>query len=594
MDLVSLRVLPFVWEVTRPFWRHFLGILVFSFILAIMFNLQPYFSKRVIEVVTSTGSREKILQDCLFYGSLFAATGLAITFSFRYADWFSLLVFPRQKEVILLKLSERMALQSMAFYKTHQSGNLLDKMLEVSDLTDSVRSVCNKIAICIFTFFLMLINLSFVHIFFTLGLLIWMSCFVGGSLWLLFRRQHLIQEAAEMRSCVAGRIMDLLSHMMSAIVFARRRYEVHYLRGFTTELVHKEQAQEQFFLKVHTFQGVSFVVFEVLCLVWLVKGLLSGIMTPGDFVLVLTLNQEIVTLFWDFSQEAQELYRQFGKVKQALSVINIAPTVTDAQDAGTLEIRGGEVTFDRVRFFYHDAVPLFEDKSITIPAKQKVGLVGYSGSGKSTFIHLILRLYDVTSGRILIDGQDIRYVTQESLREAISVIPQDTLLFDRSLLENIRYGRLDATDEEVKEAAKKAHIHDVIERLPEGYHSVVGSRGGKLSGGQRQLIGVARAILKNAPILILDEATSHLDLITEKKLQKSLWSLMKHKTAFVVAHRLATLQNMERILVFDRGKIVQDGPHHKLITEGGVYKKLWETHVGGILPPKAVDVSELA
>ena len=207
--------------------------------------------------------------------------------------------------------------------------------------------------------------------------------------------------------------------------------------------------------------------------------------------------------------------------------------------------------------------------------------MGYSGGGKSTFVNLILRLYDVMKGSILIDGQDIRAVTQDSLRKHIAMIPQDPSLFHRSLMENIRYGRLDASDEDVIEAAKKAYAHEFISTLPQGYHSLVGERGVKLSGGQRQRIAIARAILKNAPIFILDEATSQLDSVTENLIQESLWELIQNKTTIVIAHRLSTLLHMDRILVFDKGMIIQDGTHHELLSKSGLYKQLWDAQVGG-------------
>lgn len=227
---------------------------------------------------------------------------------------------------------------------------------------------------------------------------------------------------------------------------------------------------------------------------------------------------------------------------------------------------------------------MFQNKSVTIEAGQKVGLVGYSGSGKSTFVNLILRLYEVVDGQILIDGQNLSEVTQESLRQAIAMIPQDPTLFHRSLMDNIRYGRTKASDEEVISASKKAHADEFISLLPEGYETLVGERGVKLSGGQRQRIAIARAILKNAPILMLDEATSQLDSITESNIQDSLWELMQGKTTLIVAHRLSTLLHMDRILVFDKGHIVEDGTHAELLNRGGLYKTLWDAQVGGFLP----------
>jgi ATP-binding cassette subfamily B protein len=214
---------------------------------------------------------------------------------------------------------------------------------------------------------------------------------------------------------------------------------------------------------------------------------------------------------------------------------------------------------------------------------QKVGLVGYSGSGKSTFVNLILRLFDVTAGRIMIDGQDIRDVTQDSLHHCIAMIPQEPSLFHRSIMNNIKYGCINATFDDVIAAAKKAHAHDFIIELSQGYDMLVGERGIKLSGGQRQRIVIARAILKDAPILILDEATSQLDSVTENQIQESLWDLMQNKTTLVIAHRLSTLLHMDRILVFDQGTIVEDGTHEGLLAKNGLYKQLWEAQIGGFL-----------
>jgi ATP-binding cassette subfamily B protein len=284
-----------------------------------------------------------------------------------------------------------------------------------------------------------------------------------------------------------------------------------------------------------------------------------------------------------------ELSNLWGNITQGLTVALAPLDIQDKPDATELRVTKGQITFDNVGFHYKGSEPLFTNKSVTIDPGQKVGLVGYSGGGKTTFSNLILRLYDVTDGRILIDGHDIRDVTQDSLRANIGMIPQDPSLFHRTLMENIRYGRDSATDAEVIEAAKRAHANEFIAKLPNAYDSLVGERGVKLSGGQRQRVAIARAILKNAPILILDEATSQLDSVTERDIQDSLWDLMQGKTTIVIAHRLSTLLHMDRILVFDSGKIVEDGTHDELLARGGLYKTLWDAQVGGFLPEMRED-----
>jgi ATP-binding cassette subfamily B protein len=297
-------------------------------------------------------------------------------------------------------------------------------------------------------------------------------------------------------------------------------------------------------------------------------------------------NFRIVDKLFELSHQLRDFITNWGSVDQALTLLKEAPEIQDAPSAGELVVNKGKIVFDNVNFNYKGADSLFDNTSVTIEPGQKIGLVGYSGGGKTTFVNLILRLYDVTNGCVLIDGHDIKQVTQDSLRANIGMIPQDPSLFHRSLMENIRYGKIDASDEEVIEASKRAHAHEFIEKLPNGYESLVGERGVKLSGGQRQRIAIARAILKNAPILILDEATSQLDSVTENFIQKSLKELMTGKTTIVIAHRLSTLLHMDRILVFDAGKIVADGTHGELLAQNSLYKTLWDAQVGGFLPDR--------
>jgi ATP-binding cassette subfamily B protein len=248
-----------------------------------------------------------------------------------------------------------------------------------------------------------------------------------------------------------------------------------------------------------------------------------------------------------------------------------------------LKIHNGEIIFENVSFHYGEK-KLFSNKHAHIRGGEKVGLVGFTGAGKSTFISLILRFFPLHGGKISIDGQEIGKVTLESLRRQIALIPQDPILFHRTLRENISYGKPDATEVEILAAARLAHCDEFIRNIPAGYEAKVGERGTKLSGGEKQRIAIARAILVDAPILILDEATSSLDSITEKYIQSSLENLMQNRTTIVIAHRLSTLSRMDRILVFDKGKIVEEGPHTALMNKGGLYAKMWDMQVGGFLP----------
>jgi ATP-binding cassette subfamily B protein len=288
-------------------------------------------------------------------------------------------------------------------------------------------------------------------------------------------------------------------------------------------------------------------------------------------------------MIWYMSFQLTVFMREVGTINEALTLITKSHDIVDAPGATPLKITEGRIEYSHVDFAYRDQ-PVFKDLNVVIKPKQKVGLVGFSGAGKSTFVNLLLRLYDVQEGEILIDGQNIAKVKQESLRRQIAIIPQEPILFHRTLMENIRYGRIEATDAEVIEASKLAHCHEFIMQLPEQYHSLVGERGIKLSGGQRQRIAIARAILKKASILVLDEATSSLDSVTEKLIHESLQFLMQATTVIVIAHRLSTLADMDRILVFERGKIVEDGTQEELHALGGRFAMLWNMQSDGFLP----------
>ncbi|MFM7557160.1 MAG: ABC transporter ATP-binding protein, partial [Alphaproteobacteria bacterium] len=308
--------------------------------------------------------------------------------------------------------------------------------------------------------------------------------------------------------------------------------------------------------------------------------------TIGDFILIFGINNFLHNIIQEAMKQIRNFLEEFSVLKEAIEIIDQKNLIKN--NKRNLVIKNGEIIFNKIKFSYEKKNSLFDDNSIVIPAGQKVGLVGHSGSGKSTFINLLLRFYDVESGEILIDGQNIKEVSLDSLHDAITLIPQEPVLFHRNLVENISYGNKenlspDALLEKVIDSAKSASAHSFINKMSNGYKSYVGERGVKLSGGQRQRIAIARAFFKNSSVLVLDEATSQLDSVTENMIQESLQNLMEHKTTLVIAHRLSTLQKMDRILVFNHGKIVEDGSHDELIALNGYYKRLWSAQVDGVL-----------
>jgi ATP-binding cassette, subfamily B, bacterial len=335
---------------------------------------------------------------------------------------------------------------------------------------------------------------------------------------------------------------------------------------------------------VEAIQAFLIIVMEFLLFYFTIRYWSQGFVTIGTFVLLQSYLIGLGSQLWDFSRVIRDFYDGFSDAREMVEIIRRPQDVKDAPNAGTLTVTHGEVRFTDVVFAFNPSRTVLNHVELTIPAGQKVALVGPSGAGKSTLVRLLLRFYDITSGAITIDGQNIATVTQESLHDNVSFVPQDPVLFHRTLMENIRYGRPSATDAEVLEASSLAHCHEFIKDLPKGYDTYVGERGIKLSGGERQRVAIARAILKNAPILVLDEATSSLDSHSEMLIQQALDTLMKGKTTIVIAHRLSTIRKMDRILTIEHGAIAQDGTHEALSEKEGIYKKLWKLQAGGFLP----------
>jgi ATP-binding cassette subfamily B protein len=301
--------------------------------------------------------------------------------------------------------------------------------------------------------------------------------------------------------------------------------------------------------------------------------------------LILTYTSSIASQLFGFGTSVLRNYnRAFGDATDMVEILGVEPEVKDPAEPESLRIKDGAIEFKDVDFTHSGAgEALFHKLNINIRAGEKVGLVGHSGSGKSTFMRLILRFSDIDGGEILIDGQNIANITQDDLRQSIAYVPQEPIMFHRTLRENISYGRQDATTAEVTQSAKMAHADDFIRQLPEVYETLVGERGVKLSGGQRQRIAIARAMLKNAPILVLDEATSALDSDSEVLIQDALWKLMEGRTTIVIAHRLSTIQKMDRILVLEEGEITEEGTHKDLLATNGTYAKLWAHQSGGFI-----------
>jgi ATP-binding cassette subfamily B protein len=421
----------------------------------------------------------------------------------------------------------------------------------------------------------------------------WAVAFIGLSFLLARGCRPYAVAAALARSETTGKVVDSVSNLQSVRLFARLDFERRRLDadlGRELEAVYRANGYAE---RVRWFQFASAAVLKLGILYLALRRWADGGIGVGAFVMAVSLSLLIINEARNLSRRFLEFFEFIGNVTNGVRTIVREHELVDAPGAKAALLRRGRIEFRAVDFRYGAGDLIFAGLSVTIEPGQRVGLVGFSGSGKSTFVSLLLRLYDPQRGAILVDGHDLRTLTQDALHAQVALIPQDPSLFHRTLRENIRYGRPEATDGAVEEAARRAHAHQFIGEIPGGYEALVGERGVKLSGGQRQRIAIARVILKDAPVLILDEATSSLDSITEQAIQETLDREMHGKTVIVVAHRLSTIAHLDRILVFDRGRIVEDGTHRALLARGGTYHRLWtrQSHgflaAGEPLPPAA-------
>ena len=474
---------------------------------------------------------------------------------------------------------------SFGFFNNNFVGSLVKR---VNRFTRAFESITDRI---IFSILLLVVD-AFTIIFIlwktswllSVGLIVWIILYIIVNLiFVRFKLKYDIQRS-EADTKATGVLADTITNNGNVKLF----------NGYDREVKRMGEANERVrYLRLLTWnfstvfegvQGILFIALEVGLFYLAIRLWLIDIVSVGDFILLQAYVLTLILRIWDFSKIIRSIYEDLADAEEMTEILEMPHEINDIPRAKKLACMKGEIVFDGVDFYYHDTRKILSDFSLKIAGNEKVALVGPSGSGKTTIVKLILRMFDIDRGAILIDGQDIARVTQESLWASISMVPQDPILFHRTLLENIRYGRPKASDKEVIDASKLAHCHEFISGFPEGYNTFVGERGMKLSGGERQRVAIARAILRDAPILILDEATSSLDSESESLIQDALNHLMKNKTVIVIAHRLSTIMKMDRIILVEGGRILEQGTHDELLrNEHGTYKKLWSLQAGGFI-----------
>lgn len=422
-----------------------------------------------------------------------------------------------------------------------------------------------------------------------LPVFIWIVLNVGLAVKLAPVFTERSRRSAKQKSLVSGAITDLYSNMQMIKQFAAEDSEAGAIRRILNKAVQTQHREQR------VYRASELVVVALNMALWLAilsvgfSGLVKGFITVGEFVGAVYILQRLSGHTFTFLQMGQQIFQAIGTIKDAMPVMTTPPTIIDRAGAAELSVSSGDINFDHIRFAYKAGKPVIDDLSLTVRGGEKVGLVGLSGAGKTTLVNLLLRFYDIQDGAIRIDGQDIRDVSQTSLRRNIGVIAQDVALLHRSVGDNIRYGRPEATHEDIEQVAKVAKAEGFIADLADsegrkGYQAFVGDRGIKLSGGQRQRVAIARVLLKDAPILILDEATSALDSESEAAIQEKLNLVMEGKTVIAIAHRLSTIARMDRIIVLDNGRIVEEGRPEELVERDGLFARLWKRQIGGFIP----------
>ncbi len=478
---------------------------------------------------------------------------------------------------------------SQQFFQDHFAGSLANQIRRVAEAGNQifwgsfVQAFIPTVIYSLVSFFL-LFNIAPSLAYSLLG---WIVGLLAVVAFLSYRSVALNYASSESYSALSAVTVDAVSNASAIKLFSHQHQELQRFNHYQEDLTDRWK-------RAALFQDLIWGAFDVavallmVAFSWLIyQKWQQQQLSVGDISLIIVLIAQLCSQTLETVYHITMFYEHFGTIKEGLSKITRPIELTDAPGAQPIVVPKGEIVFDQLCFSYKSGRDVFDSLSLTIPAGQKVGLVGFSGAGKTTLCQLLLRNYDLNSGQILIDGQNIATVTQDSLRAQIAVIPQDTSLFHRSLAENIGYGRPDASMEEIVAAAKAAEAHEFIMTMPAGYETMVGERGIKLSGGQRQRIAIARAILKNAPILLLDEATSALDSVTERLIQTALNHAMAGRTTIVVAHRLATLTNLDRLIVLEHGQVIEDGSLSELLARNGRFAQLWQMQAGGFLPDNA-------
>lgn len=574
--------LRFFMFVSRPYRVAAFGALLAVASAAALNAGSSYAYKLIVDAATNIGTTEGV--TALWTGALiYIAFSFSSGIAWRISGYIGMYWGTGVRATARYTLTEYVTKHSHQYFSDRFAGSISSKITQAAS---SSKEMVEQI-LWQFTGFVVTMIASFVLMYTTNHLvawifIAWVAFIVPFNLYLARRRTPYSTATQKAETVLSGATVDVLTNISAVKEYVGRSFELTRLKDFILGRRNTGLSNWRYGETVLLANNILQDLFTGGMILISVYLMLQGVISPGDIALTLTLILIAEDRLTFIGQQINHFADAWGQVVESLEDIVKPHEISDEPEAELLVPVNASIEFSHVSFNY-DGVKVFDDLELVIPAGQRVGLVGRSGAGKSTLMKLLLRNYTVQEGKVLIGAKDVSQVTQESLRQVTAVVPQEPLLFHRTIRENIAYGKPGAAEADVVRAAELAQAHEFIARLPQGYEALVGERGVKLSGGQRQRVAIARAILKDAPILLLDEATSSLDSESEVAVQRALLALMEGRTVIAIAHRLSTLRAMNRIIVMDQGKIVEDGTHDELIEKKGLYAELWAHQAGGFL-----------
>ncbi len=578
--------------ITRVFWEHariYPLVAITAFLSSVLMQsaavMLPWYFKKFLDTITLPGlTNPQIAERLISILWIVAALECSRWALYRIFGIANVYLQARVMNDLSVNAFNKLLGHSYSFFTNKFTGALVRKVTRLGrafeDTADQVFNNLLPIAIISTGILIVLFQRLPILGYFLLG---WIIFFLTSNYFISLWKVKFDRERSEKDSQATGVLSDALTNIITIKLFSQYDHEKKLYRTVMEELKKLRIRAWGIGEITDALQGIFTLAIEIGFFYGWIRLWEQGRATAGDFVLIQGFLIVLFQRIWEFGRVIRRIYEAMADAAEMVEIMNLPYDIKDVAGAQPLTVSDGQITFEKVHFGFHGDRNVLENFNLTILPREKVALVGPSGAGKSTIVRLLLRFHDIDGGKVVIDGQNIAEVKQASLRQKVALVPQDPILFHRTLMENIRYGRLKATDEEVIEAAKKAHCHEFISRLPYGYETYVGERGIKLSGGERQRVAIARAIVANTPILILDEATSSLDSEVESLIQDALRTLMHNKTAIVIAHRLSTIMQMDRIIVIDDGKITETGTHQDLLTQAGIYKRLWSLQAEGFI-----------